>query len=130
LLFLPILHTFIMNKLSFFSLSFFTVLQLLAQPYIDIASAKFQHSPDAGVFRRGYQPNRFTYANIGVNAPLVFKDSSVLLLGLVLEKWHLRSNALPGIKPGLTGLALPLAFVKPLAAKWAAALSIIPRFDT
>ena len=32
-----------------------------AQPYIDVASVKYQYSPDAGVVRRGMQPNHFTY---------------------------------------------------------------------
>jgi hypothetical protein len=105
-------------------------IRLHAQPYLDIVSVRYQYSPDAGMTRRGYQPSHFTYGNLTYQAPGVFKDSSILIIGGLLEKWNIKSSGLSHIKPHFTGLALPVTYVKPLNQKWTATASLIPRFDT
>ena len=103
--------------------------QLCAQPYVDLAAVKYQYSPDAGIFRRNYHPNHFTYGAVGLNIPIVFKDSSVLLLAPSAEQWQIRSEALPDIPPVFKGLALPLTFVKPLNTIWTATVVFVPRWN-
>src|SRR5215217_3902163 len=103
--------------------------QLCAQPYLDIAAVKYQYSPDAGIFRRNYHPNHFTYGAVGLNIPVVFKDSSVLLLGPSAEQWEIRSAALPDIPSAFKGMAFPLTFVKPLTSTWTATVVFVPRWN-
>lgn len=103
-------------------------LQLSAQPYVDLASVRYQYSPDAGGFRRGFNANRFTYGTATVNIPLVFKDSSVLLFGPSAEQWKIWSKALPEL-PTFKGMALPLTFVKPLTGTWTATAVFVTRWN-
>src|SRR6476469_3737823 len=111
------LNMFSMRLQISFLFAWLSAFQLSAQPYLDLASVKFQASPDAGVFRRGHQLNWFTMGTAGVNIPLVFKDSSVLLFGPSAEQWRIWSTALPDFFI-LKGIALPITFVKPLNQIW------------
>jgi hypothetical protein len=103
--------------------------QLYAQPYLDVAALRYQYSPDAGGFRRSYQPNHFTYSTVAVNIPLVFKDSAVLLLGASADQWQVRSPALAALPSTLNGMALPLTYVKPLHQKWIATAVLVLRWN-
>lgn len=106
-----------------------TAQQLWAQPYLDVATIKYQYSPDAGGFRRGLKPNHFTYGTAGVNLPVVFKDSSVLVFSPLVEKWEIRSKALPGLPATFNGLAFSIAFIKPLNTIWTATFLAASRWN-
>src|SRR6478672_1007935 len=111
-----------------FLFAWLSAFQLSAQPYLDLASVKYQYSPDAGGFRRSFQPNHFTYSSAVINIPLVFKDSSVLLFGPSAEHSRIWSTALPGLL-SLKGIAIPVTFVKPLNPTWTGTVVLIPRWN-
>lgn len=124
------LDSFGINRRNgFLIILLFGALQLCAQPYLDIAAVKYQYSPDAGAFRRNFQSNHFTYSTAALNIPLVFKDSSILLLGPSAEQWNIRSAAFPDVPNDLKGLALPLTFVKPLNELWTGTFLFVPRWN-
>jgi len=122
------LNMFSMRLQISFLFAWLSAFQLSAQPYLDLASVKYQYSPDAGGFRRSFQPNHFTYSSAVINIPLVFKDSSVLLFGPSAEHWRISSTALPGLL-SLKGIAIPVTFVKPLNPTWTGTVVLIPRWN-
>lgn len=102
---------------------------LQAQPYIDVAAVRYQQSPDGGVLRRNFNQNGYRYAQAAVNLPLVLKDSSIVLVSPALEWWHLESNAMPQLPQNLYGMALPVAYVKPLRNNWTGTLLVVQRWN-
>lgn len=100
-----------------------------AQPYLDVASVRYQTNPTGGLVRQGFAQNKYTYANAALNLPLVFKDSSILMWSPALETWQIRSSTLPQVPHNLRGIALPLAFVKPFNPLWTATIMAIPRWN-
>ena len=102
--------------------------QLRAQPYLDVAAFRYQYSPDAGAYRRGYTPNHFSFGTAGLNIPIVFKDSSILLLGPSIEQWDITTPLTPDV-PVLKGIALPLTAVKPFSKTWTGTFIFIPRWN-
>ena len=102
---------------------------LLAQPYLDVAAVRYQGSPDAGAFRRGFQPNNYQYANAALNLPIVLKDSSVLLFNPAIESWKIGSSVLPQLPEQFYGMALPVAFVKPFNNKWTGTFLAVARWN-
>ena len=116
-------------KMLLFAFVLFRFTSLAAQPYLDVAAVRYQKSPEGGLLRQGFAANSYTYANAAFNLPLVFKDSSVLMLSPALETWKINSPLLPLVKDRLHGMALPVAFVKPLNRQWTATLLAIPRWN-
>jgi hypothetical protein len=112
---------------------FFAILLLAAQgaqaqPYLDVAAVRYQYSLDAGGFRQSFQPNHFVWSTAGLNIPVIFKDSSILLFGPSLEHWDITTPNVLGM-PALKGITLPLTFVKPLSNLWTATAVLIPRWN-
>lgn len=118
-----------MRNRSLFVFILLGALRLSAQPYLDVAAIRYQYSPDAGVFRRGFQPNHFTYGNVGLNVPHVFKDSSVFVFSPLLEKWDIQSEALPRQPLVAKGITLQLALIKTLPQHWSATFVFLPRWN-
>ena len=102
---------------------------LVAQPYLDVAAVRYQNSPDAGAFRRGFQPNQYQYGSAALNLPLVLKDSSIILFNPSIESWKIKSAALPQLPDQFYGIALPVAFVKPFNQKWTGTFLAVPRWN-
>jgi hypothetical protein len=100
----------------------------VAQPYLDVAALRYHFSPDAGVFRRSYTPNHYTYATVGLNIPIVFKDSSILLPSPSIDQWDITTSLISDV-PVLKGIALPLTYVKPFSKTWTGTFLFIPRWN-
>lgn len=101
-----------------------------AQPYLDVASIRYARGFDDGLVRRGFTPNRFHYANVQVQVPVLFKkDSSMLLFNPIVEQWRLRLNTPYAIPDRLDGTTLFTAFVKPWSRKLSTTIAIIPRWN-
>ena len=124
----PLQYLLMKKRLCFFA---FLLIQhsLWAQPYLDVAGVRYQTNPAGGIFRQGFAQNKYTYANAALNLPLVLKDSSILMWSPALESWQVKSPALPQVPGELRGMALPLAFVKPVNPYWTATFLAIPRWN-
>lgn len=114
----------------FLMMALFATTSGFAQPYIDVAAVRYQYSPDAGAFRRNQAPNHFSYGNVGVNVPIVFKDSSILLFSPLMEKWEITSPAMMPKEPMvLKGMLGQVAFQKTLPNRWTATFGFLPRWN-
>lgn len=103
--------------------------QIAAQPYLDVAAVRYQTSPDAGAFRRNFQPNSYQYGTAALNLPLVLKDSSIVLFSPSIESWKIKSSALPQMPEQWYGMAMPVAFVKPFNQKWTGTFLAVARWN-
>lgn len=108
---------------------FFIAAAIHAQPYLDIASFRYSNSPDAGAWRRNNTGNHFQYYNASLNLPLVFKDSSVIILSPYAERWDIAIDNITDLPSTLRSLILPVSFVKPVSKRWGLALTAIPRWN-
>lgn len=100
-----------------------------AQPYLDIAYTKIQHSPDAGMWKRQNMPNRFTYFNGGLNIPVTFSDSSILVLSPATEIWDINVKNVSNLPPNFISLLMPATFIKPISSKWQLSVTAIARWN-
>lgn len=101
----------------------------VAQPYLDLASVRYSHGFDEGLVRRSQQPNSFHYANAQVQLPLQFKDSSLLLVNPILERWWINLPVAPSLPERLEGKALFTAFIKPWTSRFTTTFALIPRWN-
>jgi hypothetical protein len=87
-----------------------------AQPYIDIGHLKYQTSPDAGIWRRDFHQNKFTFGGAAFNIPIQFKkDSSILIISPATEYWDI---TIDNTEVKQRSLIIPMAYVKPLSQNW------------
>jgi hypothetical protein len=84
------------------------VMDVNAQPYIDLLSCRYVVSPG---FSSGSYKNGLDYANISASLPLKFKNSDVLLINPFVEKW---SAVVEPEHPmeNYYSLALPVSYLK------------------
>lgn len=91
--------------------------QMVAQPYIDIAGARYVKSPDAGIVNHNGNKTILTYYNIGGNVPLPLNHKKdFLILSPCFENWqaNLYNGDIPGGKETYTGLVFPVSWLKQL----------------
>lgn len=101
-----------------------------AQPYLDVASVKYTHSPHIGLINRNNINNRLNLLNIGLNMPIVFKkDSSILMFGPFTERWKITSGKTTEIISDYYSLGLPVYFIKPVNNRWSITLAAIVRWN-
>jgi hypothetical protein len=101
-----------------------------AQPYLDLLSVKYTHSPDDGLLNRNRIQNNFELLNAGFNIPILFKkDSSILMVGSFVERWKITTGKTSEIKPDYYSLGLPVYFIKPMNHRWNITLTVIARWN-
>ena len=103
------------------------VYNAIAQTHIDIVSLSGQWSPDIGLLRRDFKTNQFSRQSAGINIPLIFKDSSILLFNPFFERWDIQAENIDTAK--LSGPGMSISFIKPLNKKWTAILSFISKWN-
>jgi hypothetical protein len=123
-----------MLKIFSFALWFFSMSVTQAQPYIDIASLNYVHSPDAGIWRRNNDHNHFDFFSAAFNLPFVLKkDSSIFLVSPFIERWNISFTKAIGnytdLPSHLNSIVLPATFIKQLSANWHLTASVIPRWN-
>jgi hypothetical protein len=99
-----------------------------AQPYIDLVSAYYSHSPGKGLDESNTL-RRFDHFRAQLNVPIVFKkDSSVLLINPVVERRYISLDESVGTK-SLNGMFMLVSFTKKLNDRWSVMLGGIPRWN-
>ena len=103
---------------------------LIAQPYVDIVTARFAGSPDAGAWRQDNIPVKYFHYIAGVNVPIVFKkDSSKLVLSAYTERWQIEADDVPDLPHAFQTVLGAVTYIKPVSKKWSLAASVIPRWN-
>ncbi|HSF46650.1 MAG TPA: DUF6268 family outer membrane beta-barrel protein [Chitinophagaceae bacterium] len=92
-----------------------------AQPYVDAAQVTYQSSP-------GGEPKEFKHMRAQVNVPIIFKDSSILMINPIWEeRWLKRYES--SSRQHYRGMISWFSFSKRLGTKWETMLAFIPRFN-
>jgi hypothetical protein len=119
-------------RITCFILLFSATITANGQPFLDIVNMRYQHSPDAGL-NGGNNSNHFSYSNVSLNLPLVFKkDSSMIVFSPFTDRWNIYGKGItdaPDQENLFYSLALPLSYIAPLSAKWTLTLTGIPRWN-
>lgn len=102
---------------------------LQAQPYIDIASVKYMHSPDAGIITRNKQNYILNYFNTSLNLPLPCRPiRGIVLISPFYEEWNTSLTNAPNVLSKHQDFVLALSFVDTSAHhKWRYAITPIIR---
>jgi len=98
-----------------------------AQPYLDLVSTSAQWTPNPGVYGSDEGANVLKKRNINVNAPVVVRDSSLIVIGGSLDFWKVGVMYVDTVN--LNGITASATFVKPLTKKVSSALSILARWN-
>ncbi|OLY90854.1 hypothetical protein SAMN05444008_11797 [Cnuella takakiae] len=101
----------------------------VAQPYLDLASVRYSRGFDAGLVRRNQQQNSFYYTNAQVQVPIQFKDSSLLLVNPIFERWWINLPVAPSLPEKVEGKVLFTAFIKPWTPRLTTTIALIPRWN-
>ncbi|MBI1342672.1 MAG: hypothetical protein GC171_07060 [Terrimonas sp.] len=116
---------------SFFFLLMIGFSQILkSQPYINIFSLQYQHSPDAGMLQRDQIHNRVSYFKSEINLPVVFRrDSSIIVFSPAFEQWAIRLPEAYALPSSFRSMILPVNLIHPLSNKWTVLFAAIPRWN-
>lgn len=91
-----------------------------AQPYLDLGQVSYHNSP-------GGEPKSFQHMRAQVNVPVIFKDSSVLVVNPIWEeRWFQVNETDPSYH--LRALITWFTFTKRWGKKWETLTAFIPRW--
>lgn len=110
-------------------ITIFCITGLQAQPYLDIASVKYMHSPDAGIVNRNKQNITLSYFNTSLNLPLAFRQiRGIVMISPFYEEWNKSLTNAPNVLSKHQAFVLALSFVDTAAShKWRYAITPIIR---
>ncbi len=112
-----------MRKGLLFLYIFFTAIDSIAQPYVDVINVRTIQSPDNGFIRRNKDKNSFQYFNTSLTLPIRFKKTGgALVLSPYIENWQVN---LPDINQPVilpverdqffpSGIGLPITLLTPI----------------
>ena len=102
---------------------------LRAQPYLDIVSVNYMHSPDAGIINRNKQNHTLGYFNTSLNVPMPCKSiRGIVMVSPFYEEWNLSWTSTLNILAKHRNFALALSFVDTtMHHKWRYAVTPIIR---
>jgi len=118
-----------MKKIFFICITLLIVSEGYSQPYLDVFSVKYMHSPDAGIINRNKNRDILNYSNISINSPFAFKPvHGILLISPFYEKWNTSISGVTNALPKHQNFALSLSFVDTASShKWRYAFTPIIR---
>lgn len=92
-----------------------------SQPYHDLAQISYQNSP-------GGEPKKFEHLRAQFSLPIIFKDSSILLVNPIWEERWLKMEE-SSEQQHFRGMITWLGYSKRLGRNWEGMLAFIPRFN-
>ena len=114
-----------MKKIILFSLLLFSIIPLIAQPYVDPFQVRYTSAFKSHNTIRG---TPFSHLWAGCDLPVKLKEKTYLLFSPYYENWQIDSASVHHILPSLHGVVLPVGILFPLKnKKWSMLLTAIVR---
>jgi len=115
------------THLILLSFLFLCILEISAQPYLNILDTRFAYSPDKGLFRQKYPALTLSYFSVGASAPIQFKKKSItLIFSPTYEKWNVSMTKDTRVE----GIIMPLSFLKQFSGeKFSILATVISRWN-
>ncbi|MES2274623.1 MAG: hypothetical protein V4592_01290 [Bacteroidota bacterium] len=119
-----------MKKLVLVSLFAVSVLVAKAQPYFDVANAKYYSSPGGKINSPGAPNYSLTYFTAGVNLPIRSADlKNVFIASPYFERWGFSYSPASPLQTHYSSMALPLSYIHTYSAQFKILYSFIPRVN-